>query len=126
MISTTEYEILSSLSTTPEIDEQAYQMELKTLIKERLISHNVTGETYSQIIYHGFLVTSLGKRAVEEYENSFQSQQREEETLKIAEKANAIADKARKSARTSNIISIFACIISLLSILAAVLIGIFF
>ena len=55
----TEYEILSSLSTTPEIDEQAYQMELKTLIKERLISHNVTGETYSQIIYHGFLVTSL-------------------------------------------------------------------
>lgn len=32
MISTTEYEILSSLSTTPEIDEQAYQMELKTFI----------------------------------------------------------------------------------------------
>ena len=45
MISTTEYEILSSLSTTPEIDEQAYQMELKTLIKERLIFSYIVRKT---------------------------------------------------------------------------------
>ena len=105
MISSTEYEILSSLSTTPEIDEQAYQMELKTLIKERLISHNVTGETYSQIIYHGFLVTSLGKRAIEEYESFLQSKHREENTLEIAQEANAISKEANALSEKSNIIS---------------------
>lgn len=121
MISKKEYEVLKMYQREEDVNLAKYYGEIVYLNNEKLISN-----THYKDGSCKFVITLKGERAVEEYENSFQSQQREEETLKIAEKANAIADKARKSARTSNIISIFACIISLLSILAAVLIGIFF
>ena len=134
MISSNEYNVLISLSSAPEIDEQCYREELKTLIREKLISYNITGETYSQILYRGFLVTPLGKRAIQEYESFLQSKHREETTLKLAQEANFIAKEANdlskeannlsnQANRTSNKATIFsgwAFVVSLLGFLLSV------
>lgn len=124
MISKSEYEVLTILSQGPEIDEEKYFDELQTLLSEKLIRHNVTGQTFNAIKYHGFLITPKGQRAFEEYKNFLENQILESEAIKLAEESNKIAKEsnniancANKKSHNANVLSLIAIVIpSFLSI----------
>lgn len=105
MINKIEYEIIKSLQLTPEIDEIKFRDEISSLLKDKFIRYNVTGETSTRILYNGYIVTPQGTRAYEEYLAFIESQNREIETVKTAKEANDISKKANALSEKANIIA---------------------
>lgn len=115
MINKIEYEIIKSLLLCPAIDESKFPDEISSLLKDKLIRYNVTGETKSRILYNGFTVTPQGLRAYEEYVAFIETQRRETETLKAAKEANVLSEKANNIAKGSKTISKWALLISIVA-----------
>lgn len=117
MISKSEYQILKSLKQSPEIDENRYYGELSNLLRLKMIDYNVTGETESNVLYNGFIVTAVGNAAIEEYERMLENEKREEETLKVAHEANDISRHSNKQSKLAIILSIVAIAVSVIGII---------
>lgn len=128
MINKREYELLKLLEKDPLVDESIYSAEIASLLKDRLIAHNVTEETEFAIIYHGFIIKPRGHRAVEGYEAFAQSQKNEIEALtiskeanKLSAKSNKIAEKALHRSNTSLWIAAFSALFTLASVVVAII-----
>lgn len=123
MISKEEYDILVEVSKTgaPDRDLESY-MSISTMCKEKLITTNIVGETRSSLLYHGFQILPLGKRAMEEYEAHIARDEREVKTLEIANEANTISKKSNKISSVSLVVSVASVLIALASFLVAVLV----
>ncbi len=128
MINKTEFEIIKSLLTNPVIDENKFSDELSTLIKDKLITYNVTGENATTILYNGYKTTPRGVRAYEEYIAFIESKNREIETVKtakeandISKQANALSEKANDIANDSKNLSKWAICVSIFSLLVSII-----
>lgn len=123
-----EIDSLDSYKIDIESDSYKDLKEKKFLIGEDYMSYEDAIGIYPTSVK----ITSIGKAAYEKYCTQLESHQREKETLNVAKEANRLSEEANeiskqaiKKSKTANIISIIACAVSLLSILAAVLIGIY-
>ena len=128
MINKIEYEIIKSLLLAPDIDEIKFNDEISSLLKDKFIRYNVTGETSTRILYNGYVVTPQGLRAYEEYIAFIESQSREIETVKtakeandIAERANALSEKANNIASSSKTLSRRAIVVSIIATIISVI-----
>lgn len=128
MINKREFEIIKSLLTNPVIDENKFSDEISTLIKDKLITYNVTGENATAVLYNGYKTTPLGIRAYEEYLAFMESQSREIETVKtakeandISKQANALSEKANEIANGSKTLSKWAICVSIFSLLVSII-----
>lgn len=128
MINKIEFEIIKSLLLSPDIDEIKYNTEISSLLKDKLVRYNITGETRTKILYNGYAVTSHGLRAYEEYIAFTESQSREIETVKvakeandIAERANALSEKANNIASSSKTLSRRAIVVSIIATIISVI-----
>ena len=117
MINKKEYTLLKLLSKGNNSENEKYYCEIKNLLEEQMISYNITGETCTSILYDGFLVTALGFRAIEEYENFIDKENREKQTF-------ILSTKADKRSTISLWVSILAALFGLLGVVVS-LIGIF-
>lgn len=128
MISEKEFDVLQSLLSSPNIDEDEYGIELSSLRSDGLIDFNVTRSTRDSLIYEGFLVTPKGHRAYEEYLAFVKSQSLDTETLKaakesneISKQANTLSEKANDIAKSSKNLSKFAICVSIVAALIAII-----
>lgn len=121
MISKSEFDFLTMLKENPEIDENKYFSQIRMLLSDKIIQHNVTGEDHSHIFYKGYKITLKGERAYEEYKNFLESEARKTETLAVAKEANDIAKKANKKSSVANWIAIAAAIFSLGMLIVTIL-----
>lgn len=131
MISNKEYEVLKMYDRGKEVDETKYRRTISSLSNQGMLSYLncFKGKHYSV----QFGITTLGRKAIQEFELFQKEQERKERTLALSEEANRLAaeankisENALKRSKSANVISIVSCVISVLSIVAAVLVGIFF
>ena len=99
MISRSEFEVLSAIYNSQELDHKKYQQELFSLDKENLL--------YKTSLIGDFKITQTGVRAYEEYIDYLKNNER--------------ISKADKRSSAAFIISI---VLPIASILAAILIGV--
>ena len=110
MINKNEYYVLCLISENSFVDENTYSTEIKSLLKDKIIDYNISGSNSNAIFYSGFLVTSYGLRAKEEFEYFSQKELREKETL-------ALAKAAKKVSIISIIIAVFSVLLALITLI---------
>lgn len=116
MISEKEYAILKKLKSSPVINEDDFSAEIYYLRKDKYIDYNII----SSDEYNGYVLTSYGERAIEEFETHLQSIEHNKETVAIAKEANGIAKEANNISKKAKNWSAWAVGISILSFFAAV------
>lgn len=120
MICRSEYEVIISLCSSPRIDEAKHYNELVSLLKDKLIVQNITGENAVAILYDGYVVTPKGLREKELYESSVAETARNEKSITISQEANEIAKEANKMSKKAHNLSIGALIVAIASALGTI------
>lgn len=127
IISKEEYDILIEISQTGAPDRDLnFDIAIRTMIKEKLIAPHISGENETAMLYHGFDILPLGKRAMEEYEANIEKKELESKTLEIAQesndlskRANALSEEANQIAKGAKNISGGALLVSIISAIIA-------
>ena len=90
------------------------------MCRSKFIEPIVTEVGRQSVFYRGFHILPLGRRAIEEYQTNLALDEREIQTLEIANKSNEISAEANNIAKGAKKISGYSLVVSIASGLIAV------
>lgn len=121
MISKEEYDAFLEIDKTGAPDRYfETDAVIAEMCRSKFIEPIVTEVGRQSVFYRGFHILPLGRRAIEEYQTNLARDEREIQTLEIANKSNEISAEANNIAKGAKKISGYSLVVSIASGLIAV------